>query len=119
MKTELKINGIYSYSFEDEENAYIIILKKENRNSYYLYVLDCLNEYSNNEIQERLINDISNNLIKLSFFIEVDSTTICNTIDGYIGQCSDEICDKLLKFYETKRFKLFKFLKRRKFKFIP
>lgn len=114
MKTELKINGIYSYSFEDEENAYIIILKKGNRNTYYSYVLDCLNEYSNNEIQERLINDISNNLIKLSFFIEVDSTTICNTIDGYIGQCSDEICDKLLKFYETKRLKkLFKIFKRR------
>lgn len=43
MKTELKMNGIYSYSFEDEENAYIIILKNGNRNTYYSYVLDCLN----------------------------------------------------------------------------
>lgn len=106
MKTELKINGIYSYSFGDAENTYIIILKKRNQNSYYLYVLDCLNEYSNNEIQERLINDISNNLIKLSFFIEADFTRhskkyITEYIDGYLGLCDEKICEKLRNYYTT------------------
>ena len=98
MKTELKINGIYSYSFEDEENAYIIILKKGNRNTYYSYVLDCLNEYSNNEIQERLINDISNNIVSPFSFHESDSRFIHNSVDGYLGQCTDEICEKLKGF---------------------
>ena len=95
MKTNLKINGIYSYSFEDEENAYIIILKKGNRNTYYSYVLDCLNEYSNNEIQERLINNISNNIIHPYSFLDLDQECIGNLVDGYLGLCSDEICEKL------------------------
>ena len=96
MKTELKINGIYS--FKDEENTYLIVLEKRNQNLYYLYVLDCLNECTNNEIQERLINDISNNIVRPFSFHESDSRFIHNSVDGYLGQCTDEICEKLKGF---------------------
>ena len=96
MKTELKINGIYS--FKDEDSAYAIILEKRKLNLYYIYILDCLNEYSNNEIQERLINDISNNIIRPFSFLEADFTFICNSVDGYLGKCSDEICERLKGF---------------------
>ena len=97
MKIELKINGIYS--FKDEESAYFIILEKLKNDFYYLYTVDCLNEHANNEIQERLINDISNNIVKPFSFLELNSTFICNSVDGYLGTVSNEIGDKLLNFF--------------------
>ena len=99
MKTELKINGIYS--LKNADSAYAIILEERKLNLYYLYILDCLNEYTNTEIQERLINDISNNIVKPFSFLELDSTFICNSIDGYLGTVSNKIGDKLLNFFET------------------
>ena len=101
MQNELKLHGIYSLNIE--VNKCFIILKELQDSRCLTYVLDCKKEISNQEIQERLVNDISNHFILFSEFYTLRKAFILDCSNGYVGQCEKEIIDKLVKDFTTEK----------------
>lgn len=91
----LKIGGIYTYDtpWHQDRGAIIIINKKNNYISYYMFKIRL--DFTKNDIETILNNQIKYlELRKKNFWIGTKQFLL-DKIDGYMGQVNEDILVKL------------------------
>ena len=91
----LKIGGIYTYDtpWHQDRGAIIIINKKNNYISYYMFKIRP--DFTKNDIETILNNQIKYLELKKQNFYIVTEHFLLDKLDGYMGRVNDDMLLKL------------------------
>lgn len=106
-------NGIYSTTVKSKTNTfnkygYLIILNQKEiiDDNGYNQTIDVAYHYefstalTNNSLQKIVSNAINENQLLKEDCLYMYESILKNMIDGYLGKCDEQICNKLQEFYQ-------------------
>ena len=105
MNAKFLKNGIYSLNYEENEPNYAIILDIIDTTyngkpvmNYQIYTI-FTTASKNTKLQKSLESDIFTNKLNINEYHQFQEIALEYSINGYIGQCQNEICEKLKNYY--------------------
>lgn len=97
--------GIYSSNRLDTGSSgeYFLIVKSFQEDYYLIYVFRTANQMNNNKLIQTFLNfRIEHDHVDLKLFKMTNSKQLFKFIDGYLGQCDTDLCEKLYKLYPNR-----------------
>ena len=106
MKEKFLKGGIYLLNYEENEPDYVVIIDVSNTTfngksaiDYQIYTFFSTDN-TNIKLQEILECAIKQNTLDINEYHTLKEIALEFNISGYVGQCKEEICEKLRNFFD-------------------